>query len=107
MRDAQIVVDELTIFHLDEEWAVPCDIPGRRQMSPGGWPHCSDEEPAAWIAWKHCPCNQGPRYMLICDTAKQVYESWMAQGASFVCAWCEQPFETGPNWVTPLNGKAA
>lgn len=100
------LTDEDTLVHLDEEWAVPCDIPGRRALSPGGWPCCRDDEPAKWIAWKHCPCNKGSRYMLICDTAKNIYESWIRTGASFACIWCEQSFVPGPNWVTPLNGKA-
>lgn len=100
------LTDEDALVHLDEEWAVPCDIPGRRALSPGGWPNCSDSEPAKWIAWKQCPCNQGTRYMLLCDTAKAVYEVWAADGGAFTCHWCGATFTPGPGWITPLSGKA-
>lgn len=59
MRDAQVVVDELTIAHLDDEWALPCEF-----LAHEG------PDPAKWVMYPTCCTVGGGPYILGCDACK-------------------------------------
>lgn len=86
----------------EHDFEIACEIYARRQQDPVGWPLCLGE-PARWIAWKHCPCGRGPRYLLICDRCKATYSNWIARGALFTCAYCHDRIQPGPTWLEPLD----
>lgn len=97
--------DVESITHLDDDWEIPCDIPSRQRMSPGGWPDCKGEA-AQWISYAICDCNTPgkPRCTLLCDYCKSVYEEWSRLKGSFSCIWCGEGGKVPPvPWFERLH----
>lgn len=88
-----------------EEIDIACDIYALRQKhEAAGYPPCKGD-PARWVAWRANCCPEGPRYRLVCDHCKRVYQNWMAKWARIVCVHCHQ--ETGGYCdFTPLRGRS-
>lgn len=61
MRDTEVVVDQLTIAHLDEEWDIPCEVSSHEVKGTG---------PAAWVMWFSC-CPLRGAFILACDGCKE------------------------------------
>ena len=80
-----------TFLFEDSEFEIVCDISSLRK---GGWgyPKCLGD-PAVWIGWRPGCCPGSPRYRLLCDRCKTVYQKWVAQNAAIYCSTCGQ--ETG------------
>lgn len=96
-------VGEDVLGHLDEEWETPCDIPGVTAQLGKGYPKCNGDR-AEWIMWRDSCCAESPRHLLICNSCKSIFQSWMAHMASLECGWCKGP--TRPVTFTPLRGSA-
>lgn len=86
----------------DAEFDIACDISGLRVRS--GYPPCKGD-PARWVAWRPNCCAAGPRYRLICDYCKTVYQNWIAKQAYIVCNSCGRE-NGGYHTFTPLKGKS-
>lgn len=77
---------------LDEEWEIPCDIYSLRIDDPD-YPRCKGE-PARWIGWRPTACcGKSPRYRLVCNFCKKVYQRWAAMQAYIACPVCGQDIE--------------
>lgn len=101
----EVITDREVLGELDSEWEIPCDIPQRNQLSPGGWPPCKGD-PARWVAREVCDCRPPakPRYTLLCDHCKNTYEDWFRQGLTLSCIWCGKRGCKPPvPWFTPLK----
>lgn len=88
----------------DLEFAIPCEVPNLRVQFPGEAPVCPGD-PAKWVAWRANCCPESPRYRLLCDSCKNVYQNWEARRARILCVSCHK--ETGGFIAyTPLDGNA-
>ena len=97
----KVVPDIDTLGDLDFDMEVACEVPARAEAVGHGTPQCLGD-PAIWVAWRGNCCPQSPRYMLICDHCKQVYNNWLAKFAMITCGDCHA--ETGGFITnTPLN----
>lgn len=78
----------LDLGHLDFDIELPCEVPQRAQTGkPGGTPKC-DGRPARWIGWRPNCCPESPRYVLLCDECKRIYQAWQAANPVMFCADC-------------------
>jgi hypothetical protein len=80
--------DQDLLNDLDESWEIICEIPELIRQNGSGFPCCAGD-PAKWVAWRANCCEASPRYLLVCDFCKGVYQRWAAMQASVVCAWCK------------------
>ena len=87
MTEMSVEHDVDTIEHLDAEWDVACEVQARAAAIGGGTPRCLGD-PAQWVAWRANCCPESPRYMLICDVCKNVYDAWIAANAFITCGDC-------------------
>lgn len=87
----------------DAEFDIICDISKMNGVDPK-FPTCHGD-PARWVAWRANCCPESPRYRLVCDHCKKVYQAWMAKQAHITCAHCGR--ETG-GFIsfTPLKGRS-
>lgn len=92
-------IDDDVLGDLDEDWLIPCEIPALARENGSGYPHC-DGEPAVWIAWRIGCC--GPRFRLVCDHCRRVYEKWKAHQAYIICGACKE-YTGGFVRYTPLK----
>lgn len=104
----QEVVDPSVDTSLFEsmDFEIACDIGQLRQvLGSMGYPPCKGD-PARWVAWRPMKCcGKGPKYRLVCDFCKGVYQRWMAHQAHISCPYCGQ--ETGGYaQFTPLGKKS-
>ena len=89
-----------------EAWDIPCDIPARtRAHNIPGYPKCKGES-ARWVAWRANCCPGSPRYLLVCDFCKDVYQRWIARDAYIACGDCGE-YTGGFVKFTELWGGAA
>lgn len=86
MSQASLDEEVFTFDVEDMDWEIPCDI-GKLGLGVPGYPMCMGE-PAQWIGLRANCCPQGPRYRLVCDHCKSVYQRWQARQASIVCGIC-------------------
>lgn len=83
------------------EFEIICDIAEKRQVSPE-WPACKGDA-ARWVAWRPNCCPDSPRYRLICDRCKSIYQAWAAKQAFIYCGYCGNETQ-GFVSFTPLKG---
>lgn len=86
---------DLTIRHLDEDWAVPCE-----RKPPIGQP-CT--KPAEWVCWSVRCCPDRAQTFLLCDRHKA---DLLRTELVAVCSHCDEIFEparTGFRLIEPLN----
>lgn len=85
------------------DFEIACDILTLGASDPR-YPRCQGD-PAQWVAWRAGCCGQGPRFRLLCDHCKKVYQNWLAHHACITCPYCHK--ETG-GYVqfTPLGKKS-
>lgn len=94
---------DTSIFE-DAEFEIVCDIAQLQEDHGGRMPVCKGD-PAVWVAWRANCCPTSPRYRLICDSCKKVYQAWTAHNASISCVTCGK--ETGGFLsYTPLKGES-
>jgi hypothetical protein len=83
------------------EFEIVCDIAELSHEAPG-FPACRGDA-ARWVAWRPACCPQAPRYRLLCDRCKAIYQAWEAKNAYIWCGICGN--ETGGFLAyTPLKG---
>ena len=90
---------DLTIQHLDEDWAVPCDV-GRNTGGPQGADVCSVT--ATWTAWSVKCCEGRAIAVVLCDGHKAA----LLTSPFGVCQHCEyvfSPASAGVRLIEPLN----
>lgn len=89
MTGTDVVVDsELeSITHLDEEWAIACEIPRRLVGTPFFRPH---DDLAQWVMWRSKCCPASPIYLLVCDHCRHVYEDIVAKQGYISCRDCDE-----------------
>lgn len=93
-----------SITYLDFDFEEACEVPARAQAIGAGLPQCPGRT-AEWVGWRPNCCPQSPRYMLLCDPCKNIYQRWIAQHSYIVCGDCKQ--ETGGfHTYTRLNKKS-
>lgn len=85
------------------EFEIVCDIAAARNVSPD-FPPCNGD-PARWVAWRPNCCSESPRYRLICDRCKSIYQIWQARHAYIWCGFCGK--ETG-GFISfvPMEGRS-
>jgi hypothetical protein len=97
-------VDPETLSIEDLDFEVVCEIASLRSEGETQFPPCRGDA-ARWVAWRANCCPGSPRYRLLCDYCKSVYQAWMAKQAYLWCGVCGA--ETG-GFIsfTPLEGKS-
>lgn len=94
--DAPAVV---SLTHLDEDWAVPCEVINR-----DGTNLC--ESPAEWIGWRVICCpNAGSEHpaSLWCTRHKDEVLTAEFIGRCHYCLLTFRPFRAGFRLIEPLN----
>lgn len=94
-------VEPETLEFESVEFDIVCDISSLRNVSPD-FPRCQGGA-ARWVAWRPNCCPESPRYRLVCDDCKKVYQAWQAKNAYIYCGYCGE--DTG-GFIsfTPLKG---
>lgn len=78
---------DIEAFNLEKfDFEIQCDI-FRLKVSHKGMAPCLGD-PARWIAWRANCCPESPRYRLVCDHCKRVYQKWVAMQAVITCTHC-------------------
>lgn len=93
--DAPAVV---SLTHLDEDWAVPCDFGGKIKREGDPWP-C--ENAAEWIAWTTRCCPARTAVILLCEA----HRADVLESPGF-CHHCDEDFNPGSlgfRLIEPLN----
>lgn len=88
---------EILTDHLDEDWAVPCEVGVKLKRSNGEV--C--DRAAEWIAWSVTCCPDRYGSILLCETHRASIAVRV-----MVCAFCREPFLpgiTGFRLIEPLN----
>lgn len=84
------------------EFDIVCDIASLSLEDPR-FPKCKGD-PARWVGWRSNCCPNSPRYRLLCNACKKVYQAWAARDAHVTCGICGQESEFVA--FTPLEGKS-
>lgn len=83
-----------TIEHLDEDWALPCEV---------YWSHpeVAEAPRAEWIVWSVCSCPPG--YFLFCSPCLDVMlaDRTTVECVGCLAKWC--PPSTAVRLIEPLN----
>ena len=87
MTDTSLVRGTEGLTHLDGDWEIACEVPARAEQIGKGTPRCLGD-PAKWVGWRANCCPESPKYLLICDVCKNVYEQWIAANAYLTCGDC-------------------
>jgi hypothetical protein len=97
--EAQSLVDPFLLAHLDEDWAVPCEM--GQTIERAGGSGCSAT--AEWIAWAVRCCPDRTSSVLLCSGHKSELIATPKPG---VCSHCDEVFfpgRTGFRLIEPLN----
>lgn len=87
-----------SITYLDREWEIACEVPQRLAGTPWSDPH---DTPATWVMWRANCCPQSPRYLLVCDKDKDIYQNIISRQGYISCVDCNA--ECDILSFTPLN----
>lgn len=94
-------INEVLIEHLDEDWAVPCEI--GRDAPDEDTIGCRGNNPAAFIVWPVSCCPRKGAPMLAC---KACLDEMLDDAWGIRCVWCDQAFlpsSTAFRLIEPLN----
>jgi hypothetical protein len=90
-------IEALAIGHLDEDWAVPCEV-GRKLVT------CRGENPAEFVLWiTPCSCCARVRPRLSC---KPCLDDILGDQVDVCCQGCNAaylPASTAIRLIEPLN----